>query len=103
MWPPELVGGVSDAGAEAALAYPEPRRRYPQIYAVDPMIARLSGNEVVTITVPYEPLLPGPSGDLVQVVDSDREHETVSLGVGVGAGAAVTGGPDVSTGPFGPA
>ena len=41
---------------EAALAYPEPRRRSLQIYAVDPMIARLAGNEVVTITVPYEPL-----------------------------------------------
>lgn len=56
---------------EAALAYPEPMRRSLQIYAVDPMIARLSGNEMVTITVPYEPLLPGPSGELVQVIDYD--------------------------------
>ncbi|GAA3702971.1 hypothetical protein GCM10022204_20160 [Microlunatus aurantiacus] len=64
-------GSAADASAAAALAYPEPRRRSLQIYAVDPMIARLSGNEVVTITVPYEPLLPGPSGDLVQVIDYD--------------------------------
>ena len=56
---------------EAALAYAEPRRRSLQIYAVDPMIARLAGNEVVTITVPYEPLEPGPSGELVQVIDYD--------------------------------
>ena len=67
----EVAGGVRDPSAEAALAYPEPRRRSLQIYAVDPMIARLSGNEVVTITVPYEPLRPGPSGDLVQVIDYD--------------------------------
>ena len=67
----EVAGGVTDPSAEAALAYPEPRRRSLQIYAVDPMIARLSGNEVVTITVPYEPLRPGPSGDLVQVIDYD--------------------------------
>ena len=71
MSPSEVAGGMTDPSAEAALAYPEPRRRSLQIYAVDPMIARLSGNEVVTITVPYEPLRPGPSGDLVQVIDYD--------------------------------
>ena len=60
---------------EAALAYPEPRRRSLQIYAVDPMIARLAGNEVVTITVPYEPLQAGPSGELVQVIDYDAANE----------------------------
>ena len=62
---------AAEVSSAAALAYPEPRRRSLQIYAVDPMIARLSGNEVVTITVPYEPLRPGPSGDLVQVIDYD--------------------------------
>jgi hypothetical protein len=59
---------------EAALAYPEPRRRSLQIYAVDPMIARLSGNEVVTITVPYETLKAGPSGELVQIIDYDAAN-----------------------------
>ena len=66
---------TATASPEAALAYPEPRRRSLQIYAVDPMIARLSGNEVVTITVPYEPLQPGPSGDLVQVIDYDASTQ----------------------------
>ncbi len=57
--------------AESVLDYPEPARRALQIYAVDPMMSRLSGNEVVTITVPYEPLGLGPAGELVQVVDYD--------------------------------
>ena len=38
------------------------------------MIARLSGKEVVTITVPYEPLEAGPSGELVQVMDYDATN-----------------------------
>jgi hypothetical protein len=59
-----------------ALAYEEPQRRALQIYAVDPMMSRLSGNEVTTITVPYEPLEPGPSGQLIQVVDYDTTTKT---------------------------
>ena len=62
---------MRDRALRRLLAYPEPRRRSLQIFAVDPMVARLSGNEVVTITVPYEPLEPGPSGELVQVIDYD--------------------------------
>ena len=77
--PPASGAGrlAAELSSAAALAYPEPRRRSLQIYAVDPMIARLSGNEVVTITVPYEPLRPGPSGDLVQVIDYDATTGTV--------------------------
>ena len=96
---------MTDPSAEAALAYPEPRRRSLQIYAVDPMIARLSGNEVVTITVPYEPLRPGPSGDLVQVIDYDgstkRFYTPVDLDstrpVGAGRSRARASGTPVST------
>jgi hypothetical protein len=58
------------------LAYEEPRRRALQIYAVDPMMSRLSGNEVTTITVPYEPLESGPSGQLIQVIDYDATTNT---------------------------
>ncbi|GIJ74605.1 hypothetical protein [Virgisporangium ochraceum] len=58
--------------AEDALArYPEPDRRPLQVYAFDPMVARLSGQETTTISVPYEPLRPGPSGELIQVIDYD--------------------------------
>jgi hypothetical protein len=56
---------------ERVLDYPEPSRRPLRIFAFDPMVARLSGTETVTVTVPYEPLGPGPDGELVQVVDYD--------------------------------
>ncbi len=65
---------VDPAIAEQAIAaarYPEPDRRPLQIFAFDPMIARLSGQETTTIAVPYEPLRPGPSGELIQVIDYD--------------------------------
>lgn len=69
--------------AYQALDYPEPSRRPLQIFAFDPMVARLSGAETVTITVPYEPLTPGPSGELLQVIDYDgsarRWYEPIDL------------------------
>lgn len=72
-----MSGPAIDA-AEQALGYPEPARRPLQIFAVDPMIARLSGAETVTITVPYEPLDPGPSGELLQVIDLDASADCVA-------------------------
>ena len=54
-----------------AVQYPRPSRRQLQIFASDPMVARLSGTDVVTLSVPYEPLRPGPTGELVQVIDYD--------------------------------
>ncbi|GAA0917227.1 hypothetical protein [Virgisporangium aurantiacum] len=63
---------TTPAVAEAALTrYPEPDRRPLQVFAFDPMVARLSGQETTTISVPYEPLRPGPSGELIQVIDYD--------------------------------
>jgi hypothetical protein len=59
------------AVAEQAVRYPEPDRRPLQVYAFDPMVARLSGQETTTIAVPYEALSPGPSGELIQVIDYD--------------------------------
>jgi hypothetical protein len=56
---------------EAVTRYPEPDRRPLQVFAFDPMVARLSGQETTTISVPYEPLRPGPSGELIQVIDYD--------------------------------
>jgi hypothetical protein len=40
------------------------------------MMSRLAGNEIVTITVPSEPLQPGPSGRLLQVIDYDASAGT---------------------------
>ena len=54
--------------------YPTPERRALKIYAVDPMVSRLSGNETVSITVPYEKLDPGPTGNLIRVVDHDASR-----------------------------
>jgi hypothetical protein len=69
--------------AEQVTRYPEPDRRPLQVYAFDPMVARLSGQETTTIAVPYEPLRPGPSGELIQVIDYDsaagRYYEPVNL------------------------
>jgi hypothetical protein len=64
-------GMLPMAVAEQATRYPEPDRRPLQVYAFDPMVARLSGRETTTIAVPYEPLRVGPSGELVQVIDYD--------------------------------
>lgn len=57
--------------AQQAMAVPEPTRRHLQVFAFDPMVARLPGAEAITLSVPYEPLRPGPSGGLVQVIDYD--------------------------------
>ncbi|WP_433722673.1 hypothetical protein ACQP0C_22200 [Nocardia sp. CA-129566] len=57
--------------AEQATAVPEPSRRHLRVFAFDPMVARLPGTEAITLSVPYEPLRPGPSGELVQVIDYD--------------------------------
>jgi hypothetical protein len=38
------------------------------------MVSRLSGNETVSITVPYEKLDPGPTGNLIRVVDHDASR-----------------------------
>ncbi len=59
------------AVAEQAARYPEPDRRPLQVFAFDPMVARLSGQETTVISVPYEPLSAGPSGELIQVIDYD--------------------------------
>jgi hypothetical protein len=74
---------VTDSVLELAVRYPEPVRRPLQIYAFDPMVARLSGQHTTTVTVPYEPLERGPSGALLTVIDYDhatgRCYEPVDL------------------------
>ena len=53
-----------------------------RVYALDPNVSRLDG-AVATVAVPYEPLAPGPSGALFEVVDFDatrgRHYAHVNL------------------------
>lgn len=70
-----------------------PARRRLKIFAFDPMLGRSSRHRI-TIDVPYEPLLPGPVSDRLQVIDYDTANDryyppldlndvNVSLGDGV--------------------
>ena len=51
----------------------DPLYRRLRVYALDPNMSRLDG-AVATIAVPYEPLPPGPSGALFEVVDFDASR-----------------------------
>jgi hypothetical protein len=56
-----------------------PARRRLQVYSFDPMLAQTLdriGPATVTISVPYEPLRPGPAGKRIQVVDFDGGSAT---------------------------
>ena len=53
----------------------DPVHRPLQIYSLDPAESRLSGTRV-SVNVPYEPLLPGPTGDLFEVVGYDNDSKT---------------------------
>lgn len=56
-------------------SYPRPTRRSLRLFALDPQVSRLRANQV-TVQVPYEPLLPGPIGTHVQVLDVDAPHRS---------------------------
>ena len=65
---------------DARRAVAAPRRRRLQIYALDPMRMENTGAGFVTpritLSVPYEPLAPGPVGKRIQVVDYDGARRT---------------------------
>lgn len=52
-----------------------PAKRPLRIFAFDPMLARLDSTRVITVPVPNEPLLPGPQGRRVEVIDYDGVNE----------------------------
>jgi hypothetical protein len=62
---------------ETAATYPPPARRTLRVFAYDPMVARLSGSgaDVVTLSVPFEPLQRGPKGELIEVIDYDSTNQ----------------------------
>lgn len=51
-----------------------PRSRSLQVYALDPNVGSYVGNRI-TIQVPWEPLLPGPAGAKIAVVDYDAGND----------------------------
>ena len=60
----------------------EPLYRRLRVYALDPGVSRLDGS-IATVLVPYEPLAPGPAGQLFEIVDFDgsrgRHYAQVNL------------------------
>jgi len=93
-----------------------PRARSLQVYALDPNVGSYVNNRI-TIEVPWEPLLPGPAGAKIAVVDYDAgndcyyppvdlEHPLLlarqGLSVLVVEARDVVGGAAVSEHPFGP-
>jgi hypothetical protein len=52
------------------LSIADPARRQLRVFAYDPLLADLEST-VVTLSVPWEPLTPGPVGSLVKIVDFD--------------------------------
>lgn len=52
-----------------------PAKRPLRIFAFDPMLARLDSTRVITVSIPNEPLLPGPQGKRVEVIDYDGVNE----------------------------
>lgn len=81
---PEPAHPPAKPHAKAAEKTPRPRntpavrlpdRRLLRTYAFDPMSTRLSG-QFLTLNIPFERGLdPGPSGELIQVVDFDAAHD----------------------------
>jgi hypothetical protein len=66
----------SPAGQEPRpwLDVPKPVTRELQVYAVDPSAGRYAGNQI-TVRVPWEPLLPGPTGHKIAVIDYDAANK----------------------------
>jgi hypothetical protein len=58
-----------------SIELPPPAKRPLRIFAFDPMLARLDSTRVITVSVPNEPLKPGPQGRRVEVIDYDGVNE----------------------------
>ena len=64
----------SARAAGSRLEVPTPVVRSLQVYAVDPSTGKNARNET-TVHVPWEPLLPGPTGRKIAVVDYDAANK----------------------------
>jgi hypothetical protein len=67
-------GKKSTRSASSPLEVPTPVVRSLQVYAVDPSTGRNVRNET-TVHVPWEPLLPGPTGRKIAVIDYDAANK----------------------------
>ncbi|WP_146069184.1 hypothetical protein [Arthrobacter sp. ZGTC412] len=67
------VPDLQSASTSPKLNIPKPQRRRLRTYAFDPMSTRLSG-KFLHIDIPFEAeLLPGPQGELFQVIDYNAQ------------------------------
>src|SRR5258708_17330064 len=67
-------GSQHQQSRDPQLSVPLPPTRSLQVYAVDPSAGKYSGNHV-TVQVPWEPLLPGPTGRKIAVIDYDAANK----------------------------
>ncbi len=58
-------------------AYPAPARRRLRVFTLDPTISRLTGS-TTTISVPWEPLRPGPVGTRISIQDIRSDGSRVA-------------------------
>lgn len=58
---------------ESQYVQAQPARRPLKIFASDPMLGRTAGNRI-TVEIANEPLLPGPYGARLEVIDYDGAH-----------------------------
>jgi hypothetical protein len=71
----ENAAVVANSGTLNRPTVPAPTRRRLKAFAFDPMSTRLSGRWL-DLDVRYEPVGPGPVGDLIHVVDFDGTRNT---------------------------
>src|SRR6516164_581847 len=60
---------------DATTAVPPPTQRPLKVYAFDPSVGHLTGN-IMSISLNYEELAPGPVGKKLAVVDYDGSNKT---------------------------
>ncbi|MHB9001709.1 MAG: gluzincin family metallopeptidase [Thermoanaerobaculia bacterium] len=73
--------------------YPTPARRRLQVFAFDPLITQTAeAARYVTVDIANEPLLPGPQGSRIQVIDYDTAARTLYQPVDLDAPAVLMNG-----------
>lgn len=77
----------------ANIDYPTPARRRLQVFAFDPLITQTAeAARYVTVDIANEPLLPGPQGSRIQVIDYDTAARTLYQPVDLDAPAVLMNG-----------
>ena len=80
-WPFQVHDSLSRKRARLAMQNREmPARRKLRVYAQDPSLGTEDG-AIYTVSIPYEPLQPGPQGAVLMVQDFDEDTQTPCDGV----------------------